>query len=310
MKALARCHVWWPGIDNDIELLVKKCQACQAHRNVDPPAPPASWPQPTAPWTRIHADFAGPVAGKMYLVITDAFSKWLEVVQMTSTTSRTTIVELTRLFAQFGLPHALVTDNGTQFTSAEFATFMNERGIRHLRSAPYHPATNGAAERNVQTLKSALKEEKSNGLATAEVLQQFLQRYRSTPHSTTGETPAALFLKREMRTKLDVLKPVKKSAQPQQQSEETKTFVEGDHVQARMYQHSKKWMPGVITQSVGTRSYLVRLASGLVVRRHVNQLRSCPPADELLEQPKSIAEQTPSPRRSVRIRYRPARLAE
>lgn len=68
---------------------------------------------------------------------------------MSNTTSTATIGVLRQLFAAYGLPSQVVTDNDTQFTSEEFATFMKMNGIKHIRSAPYHPATNGLVERFV-----------------------------------------------------------------------------------------------------------------------------------------------------------------
>ena len=82
IKALARAHVWWPNVHNDIESVVRQCATCQRHRNKDPPVSVTAWPVPESSWSRIHADFAGPMDGKIYLIITDAYSKWLEVVAM------------------------------------------------------------------------------------------------------------------------------------------------------------------------------------------------------------------------------------
>ena len=103
------------------------------------------------------------------------------------------------------MPEQLVSDNGTQFTSKEFQIFLN--GIKHIRSAPYHPATNGEAERFVQTFKRALKAAKSDQGSLVDKLYRFLLSYRSTPHSTTGVSPADLFLNRPLRTRLSIIKP-------------------------------------------------------------------------------------------------------
>ena len=92
----------------------------------------------------------------MYLIAVDAFSKWPEVVIMDTTTASKTIDALRDMFARWGLPHQLVTDNGPQFTSIEFENFIKSNGVVHIRSAPYHPATNGLAERFVQSFKQAL----------------------------------------------------------------------------------------------------------------------------------------------------------
>ena len=110
-------------------------------------------------------------------------------------------IELLRdLFARYGLPELVVSDNGSQFTSEEFSVFMQMNGVKHVRSAPYHPSTNGLAERIVQSLKHSLKASQSSGLSLSQRVSNFLFMYRSTVHSTTGVTPASLFLKHELRT--------------------------------------------------------------------------------------------------------------
>ena len=66
---------------------------------------------------------------------------------MASTTSTRTIEELRRLFAAYGLPEQVVTNNEPQFVSQEFANFIKLNGIKHIKIVPYHPASNGAVER-------------------------------------------------------------------------------------------------------------------------------------------------------------------
>ena len=86
---------------------------------------------PDAPWKRLHVDFTGPFLGKTFFILVDAHSKWPEVVTMSSTTSQSTI-EVLRSFSRYGLPEQIVSDNGTQFTSDEFAQFMERNGIKHI----------------------------------------------------------------------------------------------------------------------------------------------------------------------------------
>ena len=74
-----------------------------------------------------------------------------------STTARSTIQALRKMFATHGLPAELVSNNGPPFTSEEFATFMKQNGIRHIQSPPFHPATNGLTEWAVQSFKSGIK---------------------------------------------------------------------------------------------------------------------------------------------------------
>ena len=91
--------------------------------------------------------------------------------------------------------------------SEGIAVFTSSNGIRHTRSAPYHPATNGLAEHFVQSFKQGFKISQSSGLHINCGLSNYLFLYRSTPHSTTGVTPSSLFLKRKMRTRFNLLRP-------------------------------------------------------------------------------------------------------
>jgi hypothetical protein len=157
MKALARSHVWWPGLDNDIEQQVKSCKGCQSIRNAPEEAPIHPWEFPMKPWQRIHVDFAGPFMGSMFLIVVDAHFKWPEVIQMGVTNAEKTIDALRSIFSRNGIPEQLVSDNGPQFSAAEFADFMRANGILHVTSAPFYPRTNGLAERFVQTFKQGMK---------------------------------------------------------------------------------------------------------------------------------------------------------
>ena len=69
MKSLARIHVWWCGIDKDIEQLVRECSACQSVRNAPSTTYLHSWAWPDGPWKRVHVDFAGPFQGSMFMVL-------------------------------------------------------------------------------------------------------------------------------------------------------------------------------------------------------------------------------------------------
>ena len=157
MKSIARSYVWWPGLDQDITKVVQGCTACQQNRACQPSAPLHPWNWPSRPWELINVDFAGPFLNCIFLIIVDAHSKWPEVFEMKLTSAQTTIQVLRKLFASYGLPHQLVSDNGPQFVSKEFEEFMKLNGITHIRCAPYHPSSNGLAERFVQTFKGVMK---------------------------------------------------------------------------------------------------------------------------------------------------------
>ncbi|XP_026532364.1 uncharacterized protein K02A2.6-like, partial [Notechis scutatus] len=146
MKALARSYTWWPGIDKQIEAWVATCNKCQEIRAAPPKAPPTEWDAPRGPWSRIHIDFAGPTKEHTFLITVDAYSNWLEVHKMKSTTTEAVVKMLNRLFATHGLPDVLVSDNGPQFTALAFEQYLADRGIRHALTSPARPAANGRAE--------------------------------------------------------------------------------------------------------------------------------------------------------------------
>ena len=281
MKALARSYMWWPSIDQSIEDLAKTCSGCQLVQNNPKNAPLHPWEWPARPWQRVHIDFAGPFLGTMFLIVVDAYSKWPEVVPMTTTSAIKTIEELRSMFARNGIPDQIVSDNGPQFIAAEFSVFVKNNGIKHIRSAPYHPATNGLAERFVQTFKQGMRASKSNKSISSK-LANFLLAYRTAPHTTTGQSPSMLFMGRNLRTKLDVLKPdVRKRVEDKQLNQAVKksqnpapNFQIGQNVVARKYRGGDKWVPGIIAAQTGPLSYQVRVASNTVWNRHADQLRA------------------------------------
>ena len=307
MKAVARSYVWWPGLDAQIEEKCKTCLPCQRTQKTPCLTPLHPWPWPTAPWQRIHVDFAGPYEGRMFLVVVDAHSKWPEVILMEATTSAKTIQALRGLFSHYGVPEVLVSDNGPQFTSEEFATFLKSNGIKHVRSAPFHPATNGLAERFVQTFKHSLKSSKGTS-SVQRRLDAFLLQYRNTPHSTTQEAPAMLFLHRKLRTRLDLLKPsvaaVVDQAQDAQRSyravhSKSRSFSVGDPVLVRDYRKGEeKWTPGTVTSQAGPVSYQVSVGSTHRWNRHADQMLSCHPniiQSPVDEQPTLSTDSLPDP---------------
>ena len=281
MKGLSRMYVWWPGITKDIESTVHNCTECQMHQSTPPVAPLHPWSWPTRPWARLHLDYAGPFQGKMILVLIDAHSKWVEAICTPGSTSAVVIDELRTLFAQFGLPETIVTDNGTCFVSAEFETFLSRNGIKHLTSAPYHPSSNGLAERAVQLVKRGLKKITQGSMKSR--LAQVLFHYRLTPQTTTGVSPSELLLGRRPRSRLDLLKPhtaervEKKQSQQKEQhdSRSRERHLEvGTNVFVRNYHHGDRWLPGCIEQRTGPVSFKVRLEDGRTRRCHQDQVRN------------------------------------
>ncbi|XP_055632916.1 uncharacterized protein K02A2.6-like [Toxorhynchites rutilus septentrionalis] len=281
-KAIARGIVFWPTIDEDITNYVRRCPSCANAAKSPPHAQPQPWPRAEGPWQRLHIDFAGPVNGEYYLVVVDSFSKWPEILQTRYPTTSTTTTFLRECFARFGIPTVIVSDNGSQFTSAEFRDFCEEFGIVHFRTAPYHPQSNGQAERFVDTLKRSLKKIVDGGeRSTLTALQTFLYVYRSTPSAVlSGQSPAEVMLGRKMRTTLDLLRPSSKPEIHPQHQPVKRSFLAGARVYAKVYSANDKWkwMPGVVLEAIGNVNYNILLDCQVgrrkVLRSHIDQLRT------------------------------------
>ena len=280
MKSLARGYVWWPKMDKDLEVKVRMCQQCQINQNLPPNVPLHPWSFPVKPWSRLHLDFAGPFQKRMFLILIDAYSKWLEVIPMGSITTQATIETLKTIFCTHGLPEVIVTDNGPSFTSIQFREFSKQNGIRHIRSAPYHPESNGLAERAVQIFKSSIKKMTTGDLETN--VCKFLFQYRITPQSTTGLSPAELLLNRKPKSHLDLLYPNLNTRVNQKQAvqkshhdvhSKNRVFQVDDQVYVRNYSSGQPWIPGVIREQIGLVSFIIRLQDDREVHRHKDQIR-------------------------------------
>ena len=281
MKGLACSFVWWPHLHNDIQLAVNEFSSCQTCKKTPQEALLHPWEWPSRPWDRVHVDYAGPILGKMILVIIDAHSKWIETHVVSSATSSVTIERLMMTFACHGLPRSIVSDNGTCFTSEEFKLFTKANGIRHVYSSPYHPASNGLAERAVQVVKNGLKKITEGSLEIR--LCKFLARYRLFPQSTTGVSPAELLFKRKPRSKLDLLLPstetnVSKSLENQKLYHDRRArgreFNIGNSVYVQNFGKGPELLSGVITGRRGPVSYNITLPDGRCLRRHVDHIRN------------------------------------
>ena len=156
-------------------------------------------------------------------------------------------------------------------------------GISHRRGAPYHPATNREAERFVQTFKNALHKCKRDEGTLVQKLAQFLFVFRTTPHATTGIAPAELFMKRQLRTCLDLLRLsvrdyVKANQSKLQrycdQKPQTRLLEVGQLVLVRNFREGLKWLQGRVVSKDGPVSYQVEVG-GQVWKRHIDQLLVC-----------------------------------
>ena len=164
--------------------------------------------------------------------------------------------------------------------SEEFKALLKSNGVKHIRCSPYHPSSNGAVERFVQTFKKAMRAQKPECFHHR--LMAFLLTYRITPHSTTNVANCTLVLKRELRTRFDIMRPdvsgnvAAKQAQQKfyhdQHSAGRELFI-GQRVMVRNLRAGDKWVPGTIMERTGPLSYLVQVAGGQMWKRHIDQLR-------------------------------------
>lgn len=277
-------------MDQDIDYVVRECTNCQKVAKLPIKTELTPWPEATYPMERIHCDFAGPVNGTMYLIVVDAFSRYPEVVKMKNTTSRTTMDALAEFFARFGNPKTIVSDNGSQFKSRQFEDFCKEEGIKHLCSPPFHPQSNGLAERFVDTFKRGLQKQAEGCDSSA--LNVFLKTYRATPCASNIKeySPAELFIGRKFISPLGKLSLKdhngrnKNSLKGRKMVEQfnrkngarNKQFCPQDLVYARDYRNvgHPGWTPGTIIKRLGRSIYEVEIVPGLRWKRHANQLRS------------------------------------
>jgi transposase InsO family protein len=192
-------------VDHDIEETVRLCGPCAAATKQALKATLHSWPSATKPWERIHIDFAGPHLERHFLFVVDAYSKYPNVISISNTASRQAVAILRKLCTQHGVPEAIVSYNGTQFTSHEFRKFCKANAISHILSSPYHPPSNGRAESFVDTFKSGLLKLRGEG-DVDKILDTFLLAYRTTPSSALSQQPcpAELFFGRKPRTTMNL----------------------------------------------------------------------------------------------------------
>ncbi|KRX69785.1 Uncharacterized protein T06_4692 [Trichinella sp. T6] len=256
---------------------VQSCEGCATAQKNPAKVAVEPWEVADRPWKRIHVDFAGPVNGKMFMIVVDAHSKWSEVLHMPHITTDLTIESLKAILARFGFPEVLASDNGTQFTATQFTIFCAENGIPHVTSVPYHAQSNGQVEIFIDTFKRALKKSTNDRRPQKDRLREFLMTYCITPHQSTELTLSEMFLKRRIRTVLDLMFPrgIDNLEEQMRKMENTlgnradRQFKIGETVMVHDYTRDRKlWREGVIVGQQGqvTRFVQVRKIRGNGIR--------------------------------------------
>ncbi|UYV65549.1 K02A2.6-like, partial [Cordylochernes scorpioides] len=311
-------------MDGDIERMISSCAVCLSCSHDPPKTDVYPWIWPSRPWSRLHIDHAGPFQGKLFLVVIDAYSKWIEAKIVSTTSTETTINCLKEIFATHGLPDVIVSDNGTSFTSELFRTFLKRNGVRHILCAPYLAASNGQVERAIQTLKNLLRKNSSGNWTTR--LSRSLLSMRIAINSTTQKSPAQLLMNRNLKSLINKFHPEGVSEGRMRQEDRFirnwkphRVVNEGLAVIARGY-HGPRWLPGVVQEKTGPVSIKVETDDGDILNRHLDQVRGCgeseatpstsstPQESPNIEDPQADQEMDPAGEASGPILRRSSRL--
>jgi len=142
-RARARESVWWPGLSREIHDLETNCKKC-AKETLHTLQPLIATPIPDRPWKMIATDVFE-LEGSDYLLVTDYFSRFVEIgVMQKSKTSSEVVRVLKAICARHGIPKEIRSDNGLQYDSAEFAQFTKNLEINIQHQAQ---GTQGQTER-------------------------------------------------------------------------------------------------------------------------------------------------------------------
>ena len=194
MNNASRC-VWWPGLRSELKQLCESCSHCLTRSTSQRAEPLRPTPLPSRPWEKLGMDLCT-WNNREFLVVVDYYSRWIEIKEQQSTTSRAVINKCRQIFCTHGIPEEVMSDNGPQFSSREFAEIAEKFGFHHSTSSPHFPQANGEAESAVKMAKKIL----SSGTPDIALLN-----YRATVHSSTGVAPSVALMSRILDTKLPVL---------------------------------------------------------------------------------------------------------
>ncbi|CAI6366605.1 unnamed protein product [Macrosiphum euphorbiae] len=262
--ALSYC-VFWPSIDEDIENLARNCPQCIEKQHAPFKEIVYNWVAPEKPWKRIHIDYAGPFMNNWFLLVVDEYSMWPEVFISNSSSASNTIEKLKFLFSRFGEPRVLVSDNISSFMEEEFQTFLERLGILHCTRVPFNVISYDNAVRFIFALKHALIELKGPVNSVQDKLNTVLFTCRGSQITFTMESPANLFLGRDLRSNLNLLKSEKHKKINMQNATPSKLFHFGQKVVI------PNNVNGFII-SADTSKYVIVMANGKLTRHIIYEV--------------------------------------
>ena len=297
--------VWWPGLSHDLQTMSDSCTTCKMRQQAQNHEPLQTFEPAIRPWSRVAVDLAD-YEGRDYLILVDAFSRWIEIKGMASTTSSAVIKKLREIFTIHGYPDEIHSDNGPQFASDQFRQYTKYCGSVHKTSSPYFHQSNGLVERAVQTAK---------GILSLDNPEHGLLDYRSTPCTVTGVSPAQCLMGRQLRTRVPVLDSQLRPqlVSPEQVRErdrrakdsykahydrrhgarELSPLIPDQPVLMRVDEEKRGWKRAAkVVSGDGGRSYLVQAPDGTIYRRNRKHLL---PISQPLPDANSVAPPTPLP---------------
>ena len=289
----ARHAVYWPGIDNDLKNIVESCQKCQILQPSLPKEPMIVEKDPSHPFEKVSADYFQ-YAGKQYLIYTDRLSGWPMVKMFTREATANMLISILReFFAAVGAPTIFRCDNGPQFNSYTFRSFMAKWKVQVVTSSPYYHQSNGHAESSVKSVKYLIIKSTNNGNLDSDEFATSLLELRNTPRSD-GRSPSQILFGRPTRSIVPLhRRAFMKHWQPDvDKCQSKKTRIQIDK-QARYNVNAKtlpslplgtmvylqnpqtgRWdMSGKIIKIGNNRQYLVRKNNGFEVWRNRRFLR-------------------------------------
>ena len=190
----AKQHMYWTGIDADIEDYTKRCQECIKRSQV-PKEPLQPHDIPEGPWRKLGIDYFA-FDGNSYVLICDYFSKF-PFLYRAKTSFWSLRDRLIDLFSIEGYPDEIVSDNGPPFQSKEFAKFLSGLGIKHTTSSPGYPRSNGFIEQHIQMVKNMLSKS-----SNTQSFQEVLADLRTTRIGTGLPSPAEILHERNLTTRV------------------------------------------------------------------------------------------------------------
>ena len=213
-RTLARIarYFMWPGMWKDVRQFVRNCGDCQrAAKNTNAKAPLQPLPVVSEPFAKVALDIVGPLprtkkGNKYLLTMICLFTKFPVAIPVRRIDNETILNAMVEVFATYGIPHEILTDQGSVFCSRLTRAFCKLLNIDKVRTSPYHPQSNGSLERWHACLKSMLRKAGKNLKEWDCTLKYLLMAYRDSPHSVTGFSPFSLMFGREARGPLELLR--------------------------------------------------------------------------------------------------------